>query len=261
MAAGDRLFYMPTREIYGHPEAYGLAYEPIEFASEDGTRLHGWFFPAGSAARGTVVHCHGNAGNITGHFERIRWLPPRGWNVLCFDYRGYGRSNGVPSRAGTIADARSAVRYVQTRSDVDAGRVVLWGQSLGGAIGIVVAAEIEAVRGIVVEGAFSSYRGEAGFICRQSVLFSPFAGLLTRALISNGHEPIGSVADIAPRPVFFICGTRDHIVDHRQTVALHEAAGEPKELWVIDGGGHTDATLRPDGPERLLSFFEQCVAD
>lgn len=259
MAAGDRLFYMPTHEIYGRPEAYGLSYQSVAFDSEDGTQLHGWFFPADGPPTGTVVHCHGNAGNITGHFERVRWLPPRGWNVLCFDYRGYGRSDGSPNRAGTIADARSAVRYVESRDDVDRGRIVLWGQSLGGAIGIVVAADLVTVRGIAVEGAFSAYRREAAYLCRQSVLLSPFAGILTRALISQGNDPIDRVAGIAPRPVFFVCGTRDHIVDYRQTLALHNAAGEPKELWVIDGGGHTDAALRPDGPDRLLRFFERCV--
>ena len=155
MAIGDRLFYYPTSVVYGRPESHGLTYESVCFESGDGTALHGWFFPSDGPTRGTIVHCHGNAGNITGHFEAVRWLPACGWNVLCFDYRGYGRSAGAPSRSGTIEDARAALRYALSRSDVDPRCVVMLGQSLGGSIGIVVAAECDTLRGLAVEGAFS----------------------------------------------------------------------------------------------------------
>ncbi len=259
MAAGDRLFYFPTRHVYGRPETYGLAYESVRFPSADGVSLHGWFFPAEGEAAGTVVHCHGNAGNITGHFEHVRWLPAQGWNVFCFDYRGYGESAGQPTRAGTIADAGAAIGYVCGRSDVDAGRVVLLGQSLGGAIGIVVAARTPSVRAVAVEGAFSNYRVEAHFVGRQNLLLAPLAGPLSRMLVSDGDDPIDWVGKIAPRPTLFVCGTNDRIVDHRQTIALHEAAGEPKELVVIEGGGHTDSMSRPEGRERFLQFFERSL--
>lgn len=259
MALGDGLFYMPTRSVYGHPETYALRYESVHFVSEPGVELHGLFFPACGPARGTVVHCHGNAGNITGHFEHVRWLPADGWNVLCFDYRGYGRSGGRPTREGTIVDGCAAVDYVQARPEVDTDRVVLLGQSLGGAVGIVVAVRRPSVRGVAVEGAFSNYRTEAAFISRQNILMRPAAGILARALISDGLDPIDWIARIAPRPTMFICGTSDTIVDYRQTVALHDAAGEPKTLHVIEGGGHADTMLEPKGRGRFLDFFDGCV--
>jgi len=259
MAAGDRLFYFPTQAVYGRPEAYGLAYEAVEFAGTDDVVLHGWFFPAVGAALGTIVHCHGNAGNITGHFEHVRWLPAEGWNVLCFDYRGYGRSTGRPTRAGTIADAHAAIAYVQARPNVDVSRVVVLGQSLGGAVATVAVAQAPLVRGLAVEGAFRDYRTEARFVGRQSVLMAPVAGVLSKALVSQGLDPIDWVARIAPRPTMFVCGTEDRIVDCQQTVALHEAAGDPKELHVIEGGGHTDSMLRPEGRRRFLEFFARCV--
>lgn len=260
MAVGDRLFYYPTSVVYGRPETYGLTYESLHFESGDGTALHGWFFPSDGEARGTVVHCHGNAGNITGHFEFVRWLPACGWNVFCFDYRGYGRSAGVPTRSGTIEDAHAAVRYASSRRDVDPHRLIILGQSLGGAIGIVVAAECNSACGLALEGAFSHYRTEAAFIGRQNFLMRPVAGLLSRALISVGYDPIDWVSRIAPTPTLFVCGTQDHIVDYRQTVALHDAAGEPKTLHVIDGGGHTDSMCTPEGREHFQRFFTTCVA-
>ncbi len=259
MGVGDGLFYFPTKHVYGRPESHGLDYEPVRFESVDGTELHGWFFPAVGEARGTIVHCHGNAGNITGHFESVKWLPAAGWNVFCFDYRGYGQSAGRPTRRGTIEDARSAVDHVRGREDVDAGRVVILGQSLGGAIGVVVAAQCSDVRGIAVEGAFSRYRAEAAFVCRQNIFMKPMASMLSRTLISEGSEPIDWVARIAPRPTMFVCGTADRIVDYHQTIALHESAGEPKSLHVIEGGGHTDSMCDSAGRERFERFFNTCV--
>lgn len=259
MAVGDGFFYYPTRSVYGRPETYGLSYESVFFAGADGAKLHGWFFPSSEQARGTVIHCHGNGGNITGHFEHVKWLPGCGWNVFCFDYRGYGMSSGRVTRAGTIEDGKAAVAYVQARGDVDPERIVLLGQSLGGAVGIVVTAQCPSVRGIAVEGAFSRYRAEAVFAARQNILTRGFAGLLSKMLISDGFEPIDSVGRIAPRPALFVCGTADRVVDYRQTVALYEAAGEPKSLHIIDGGGHTDAMLDAQGQNRFAEFFERCV--
>ena len=68
MAKGDRFFHHPTRCRYDHPQDHGLTCESVFFHSRDGNRLHGWFFPAGGRAAGTLVHCHGNAGNITAYW-------------------------------------------------------------------------------------------------------------------------------------------------------------------------------------------------
>ena len=206
-----------------------------------------------------MLHCHGNAGNITGHFEQVKWLPAACWNVLCFDYRGYGQSTGHPTRAGTIADAHAAAEYLQSRNDVDAESIVILGQSLGGAVGIVLAERWHGARGLAVEGAFSQYRAEAMYVCRKNIFMRPLAGLMAKTLISEGLEPIDSVSSLASLPKLFVCGTDDGIVDFRQTVALHDAAAPPKELHVIDGGGHTDSMCLLEGRDRILSFFEGCL--
>jgi len=127
MIGCDRFFYYPNAHEYGSPQEFRLACESVSFHAADGTRLHGWFFPAEGEPVGTVLHLHGNAGNITGHFHHVAWLPGAGWNVLCFDYRGYGRSEGRVTRAGTIADAHGALNHLLGRPDVDAGRIVALG--------------------------------------------------------------------------------------------------------------------------------------
>jgi len=259
--AGDRWFYHPSQAVYAAPEEIDLPYESVHFASGALT-LHGWFFPATGAgeAKGTIVHCHGNGGNITGHFKFIAWLPAMGWNVFAFDYRGFGRSEGDPTRAGTIADAHAAVEYVQSRPDVASDRVVVLGQSLGASVAIVVAAQRDDLAGAVIEGAFSSYRGAAAFVCRQSLFLwgvAPF----TKMLVGSGLDPIDFVGNGLSLPKLFITGTADRICDHRQTVALHATASDPKELWVIPGGAHLEALRDADGEgrSRVEGFLSRCV--
>ncbi|MCH8964027.1 MAG: alpha/beta fold hydrolase, partial [Planctomycetes bacterium] len=137
MALFDSQFYRPSSEQYDNPENHGLRYDAVEFVTLDGVRLSAWWFPADGSARGTVIHFHGNAGNITGHFVQTAWLPAAGYHVLCFDYRGFGGSEGTVTRTGTILDAHAAIDYVLAREDADPMRILLFGQSLGGAVAIV----------------------------------------------------------------------------------------------------------------------------
>jgi fermentation-respiration switch protein FrsA (DUF1100 family) len=268
MARGDRFFYYPTRTVYDRPEEHGLAYEPVWFEARDGVRLHGWFLPAEGRALGTLVHCHGNAGNVTGHYQFVAFMPQRGWNVLCFDYRGFGESAGRPTREGAVADTHAALDYAKTRNDVDADRLVLFGQSLGGTVAILAAAGRNDLAAVAVEGAFSSYREEARHVCRHTWWLWGVSAIVPRVFIAAGCDAIDCVARIGAIPKLFICSTRDSIVDHRQTFALHDAATEPKELWVIEDGGHGGALVvdeaEPNGPaaerrDRFCEFLQTAV--
>lgn len=248
MARGDRFFFHPTATVYDRPEEHGLRYEPVTFASRDGTSLHGWFLPAVGEARGTIVHSHGNAGNITGHYRFVAWLPERGFNVFCFDYRGFGRSAGRPTREGAVLDVHAAVDQVRDRPDVAADRIVLFGQSLGGTLALVAAGQRDDLAAVAVEGAFATFRSEARHVCRRTWWLWGVSGLVPRMFIAPGCDPIEFVERLGPIPKLFICGTADRIVDYRETAALHDRAMDPKELWVLEGGGHTDALI-DDGPD------------
>jgi hypothetical protein len=260
MSIADRFFYYPTRVRYDSPGEYGLAFESVCFRSDGGVRLHGWFFPATGTARGTVVHAHGNAGNVSAHFPYVAWLPGRGWNVLCFDYRGYGQSQGRPTRAGTLADVRAAIEYVPTRADVDPARVVLFGQSIGGTLGLVAAAGRNDLRGLVIDGAFAAYRREAREVLRRSLLWG-VAGLVSRYLVSDDDSPIEIMNRLPDVPKLFLCGTADRIVKAQHTIDLYEAAPAPKRLHVIEDGGHCDWVFSESDEHhaRVTAFLDECV--
>ena len=261
MALFDSQFYRPSCKQYDTPENHGLRHDAVEFVTRDGVRLSAWWFPADGSARGTVIHFHGNAGNISGHFVQTAWLPAAGYNVMCFDYRGFGESEGGVTRAGTVSDAHAAIDYVLTRQDVDPARVLLFGQSLGGAVAIVAAAERDDLAGVAVDGAFSDYREEVRWVLKQHWLTRGVAKLIARWGISRGQDPIDCVQRVAPTPLFLMHGKEDRICPWEMSQDLYDRANEPKGLWLIDGAGHYEALN--DMPQvtrpKLLRYFEACV--
>ena len=263
MMSCNRVFYYPDRKDRGSPAEHSLAFEEVFFKTEGDQMLHGWFLPAasGKPTRGTVLHLHGNAANITGHYEFARWLPAEGYNLLVFDYRGYGRSEGHVTRDGTIQDAMAALDYLRERGDLDSDRILVWGQSIGGAISVVLTAERRnQIRGLAVEAGFSCYRG----IVRHHALHHPLLLVLAwwfPFLIDQEWCPIDYVDQVSPVPVFFIHGTTDRVVPCRMSQAMHDRAKPPKELWLIEGMDHYEVwQAQPEvAKRRLLEFFERTL--
>src|SRR5947207_2938863 len=120
------VFFQPTGSIYATPGQYGIEYQPVEFKAADGTALFAWFLPARGEPKGSVLYLHGNAQNISAHFSNVAWMPAAGFNVLAFDYRGYGGSEGKPTLAGVQLDIDAAMRVLLERKDVDRNRIVVF---------------------------------------------------------------------------------------------------------------------------------------
>ncbi len=254
----ERLFYQPTRGATSPPPHLAAA-EPAWFPSGDGTRLHGWFIPAtGTPSRdaATVLHVHGNAGNIESHAWFSEFLPPAGFNVFIFDYRGYGRSAGRPRRRGPlIEDAIAALDALLARPEVEPRRIGMFGHSLGGAIGLNVMAKRPEVRAAVIMSAFSSWREMAA----SAIGGGPVSRVLARLLIRDGARPDEAIARIE-RPLLIIHGTGDAIVPvafsrRLATRARHAAFVE------VPGGDHND--MRDTHPEidaMIIQFFRENLA-
>jgi fermentation-respiration switch protein FrsA (DUF1100 family) len=258
----DGKFYYPDRDGYERPETFRLAYEDVHFRTKDGLTLHGWFFPAAAAkVRGTVVHFHGNAANIGAHLGLVWWLPAQGYNLLMFDYRGYGESEGRVSRAGTIADGHAALDYALRRPDVQGRPLFVYGQSLGGAVGIVVAAQRPEVAAVVAESPFSGYRRIAARHVARLVKWDWLARGIAVLTVSAGYDPIDVVGRLSPRPLLIVVAGADQICFPESGRELFEAAGEPKEFWLAPEAEHLgilsdyDEELR----ERVVGLFERAA--
>ncbi|HBA85707.1 MAG TPA: hypothetical protein DCZ95_16620, partial [Verrucomicrobia bacterium] len=259
----SRYLYYPDHRVYQTPQEKGLRFEAVDFSSSDGTALSGWFVPATRKAIGTIIHFHGNAQNMTAHFSFVDWLPAEGFNIFIFDYRGYGRSGGTPQRQGLHDDCIAAIAYVQQRPDVDPDALLIFGQSLGGAHALAVLGEkrYNGVQAVAIDSAFYSYRA----IVRDKIGEMPIAWIakwpLSFLVINNRYSPGAVVQKISPTPLLLIHGTADQVIPYRHAQALFKKAREPKELWTIEGGAHTDA-LTTHGDiyrKRLAEFFTSAV--
>jgi fermentation-respiration switch protein FrsA (DUF1100 family) len=261
LAGCNSLFFFPYRTQVYSPDQLGLKYDDVYFAARDGTRLHAWFLPARSAAEGTILFLHGNAENISTHILSVRWLPAQGFNVFLPDYRGYGASAGEPSIEGMQDDMDSALRTLLARPDVDPDRIVVLGQSLGGAIAIYNVAHSSYrrhIRGLAVESTFASYRGIAREKLAAFWLTWPLQYPLSR-LVSDRYSPARAVALISPIPLLIIHGDRDPIVPVKHGRRLFELAREPKELWIVPGGGHIQAFQHSRCRDRFVLWLQQVL--
>jgi fermentation-respiration switch protein FrsA (DUF1100 family) len=252
-------FYYPDHVLYNTPANTGLKFENVVFASGDGTRLTGWFIPAAGyqkpkSAKGTVVHFHGNAQNMSAHWQFVAWLPQRGFNVFVFDYRGYGASQGSPEPKGVFEDSNAALSYVRSRKDIDSERLIILGQSLGGtnAIAVVGSGNRAGVTAIAIEATFSSY---------SSIANDKISG--AGALVDNTYSAENYVANLAPIPLLLLHGTSDPVIPYAHSLRLFDKAHEPKTMVTVEGGGHIEALTPRFGvkyQEALLDFFDASLS-
>jgi len=249
------LFFKPTPRLYSDPAAAGFTSEAVKFKAADGTNLTGLFFPSDGPAKGTVVHFHGNGQNITAHYPYSAWLAGAGYNVFIFDYRGYGASGGKPSLAGLVEDGKAALAQALKLPGAEPGRVIVFGQSLGGAIAVAAVAESGfKPAAMVLEGTFYSYRQVASAVMRRRWLTWPFCWLPYLA-VSGRHSPADYIGRI-DCPKLFLHSVSDNTVPFAQGRKLYAAAGAPKEFLEVPAG-HVEAfaAFRGSYGPRLLTFL------
>lgn len=223
----QHLIYFPARDLIATPRAVGMPYEDVWLATEDNVRVHGWFI-ATPGARATVLHLHGNAGNISHRLERIKLFAELGLSVFLVDYRGYGQSEGRPSEEGTYRDARAAWRYLTERRGLRPDQIVVHGESLGGAVATWLAAQ-HMPRALIVESGFTSLAALGAEL---------YPWLPVRWLLRYRYPSAANLERVRA-PVLVIHSRDDEIIPFHHGRALHAAAREPKQLLELNGS-HND---------------------
>lgn len=227
----NAMIYFPVRypEGFWEPREFGLPVEDCFFTTEDGVTLHGWWVHQ-PGTRQVLLWCHGNAGNLTHRLENIVMLRDEvKVNVLIFDYRGYGRSEGRPDEPGLYRDARAAYEFLISTKHVEPEQIILFGRSLGGAVAVDLACR-RPVAGLILESTFTSAKEMA----RRVIPLLPVH--LVLGVRFDSVEKIGKLYI----PVLIIHGTADEVVPYELGRKLFAAANDPKEFYAIEGADHNN---------------------
>jgi pimeloyl-ACP methyl ester carboxylesterase len=236
------LLYRPARRIGQTPAALGLEFRDAPIDTEDGERLAAWWVLARRPVIGHMLFCHGNGGNIGDRVRNAALLTAVGFDVLLFDYRGYGNSTGRADERGTYRDARAARAALLSQPGIDPARVFFLGESLGGAVALKLALEAPP-RGLVLQSTFTSIRD----VARHHYPLIPVA------VVPDAYPSLQRVGALRA-PLLVLHGDRDETVPLVHGETLFQAAPEPRRLRIFSGLGHDVALAATDYPRTIASW-------
>lgn len=244
----DRMVFFPTRDMEATPADIGLDYDDIFIEVGDSEQVHAWYVRARiednadtNSGAPTVLFFHGNGGNISHRLPTIELIAGLGANIMLFDYRGYGRSDGVPSEDNMFSDALACYRrLIDTRGTLP-DQIILFGRSLGGAVAIELATRVECA-GLIVESSFTSAKAMG------KLMFPYFpVGLLLKHKFSSIDK-----IDRINCPLLVTHSKEDDMIPFQMGRALFEKAQGPKQLVQI-AGLHNERDYMQD------SSYRNCV--
>lgn len=235
-AAQRQYIFEPKPLLQTTPERLGLKFEEVHIQSGSGAEhgdLFAWWIPAEHADAPILLYMHGNDKNISAatDLDRVVHLHGMGYNLLTFDYRGYGKSTGgEPNEVKVYEDAEAAWSYLIKQRAADTKRIFIYGHSLGGAIAIDLAARHPEAAGIIAESTFTTM-ADMGRL--------EYAYLPADLLVNQRFDSLDKMARLKV-PVLFIHGTWDRRVPSRMSQRLYDSAPQPKVLKLIEGGEHNN---------------------
>ncbi len=237
-----RNLYYPMKVIEYDLSVYKIPFEDIYLKTGDGVKINCWFVPAANA-RYTLIFFHGNAGNVGHRVEKLKTLHGLGVNILAVEYRSYGRSDGRPSEKGLYLDAFTAYQYLVDIRKIPPEQIIIYGESLGGAVAIDLASRVKAA-GLITEGTFSNEVDMARTI---------FPGM-PAFILSSKYDSLSKIKKVSV-PKLFIHSTNDELVPFELGCKLYSAAGEPKRQAKLRGGHNNAYFVSKDDYARAISSF------
>jgi len=250
------LFFYPRKQLLDNCAAQKFSPEDVWFQASDGVNLHGWFFSGGTNAKGTILVLHGNAENLSTHVSGVLWLVQAGFNLFIFDYRGYGKSEGRAEIQGVHLDAEAALKTLLSLPRTG-GKVVILGQSLGGAIAVHTTANSphkDRIAVLVIDSVFSGYRLIAREKLSQFYITWPLQYPLS-FLVNDSYSPIRWIRKVSPAPLLIIHGGRDTVVPMHHGQILYDEALPPKKFWMSPVPGHVSSFADEGVREELVRYL------
>ncbi|XP_011093780.1 protein bem46 isoform X1 [Sesamum indicum] len=275
VAFQEKLVYVPvlpglTKSYPMTPARLRLLYEDVWLTSSDGVSLHAWFIKLFPDCRGpTILFFQENAGNIAHRLEMVRIMLQRlQCNVFLLSYRGYGASEGLPSQHGITKDAQAALDHLVQRTDIDTSKIVVFGRSLGGAVGAVLTKNNpDKVAALILENTFTSILDMAGVLLPFLKWFIGKSNTkgprVLNFLVRSPWSTIDIISEIK-QPILFLSGLQDEMVPPSHMEMLYaKAATHNRQCLFVDfpTGMHMDTWLA--GGDRywrtIKEFIENSV--
>lgn len=247
----SRYIYYPDKTLDMTPGDVGLKYDDLMLKTEDGESISAWYVPAAtnSDSAVTLLDCHGNAGDMGDRVNSVLTFHNMGYNLMIFDYRGYGKSSGKPTEDGTYKDAMAAWNYLVHDRGMPTNRIVVFGRSLGGAVASWLARDVNPAA-LVLESVFTSAPDMAAML---------YSFLPSRLLCRFKYDTVDNVRNVKC-PVFVAHSGEDEMIPFEHGQKIFSAAGEPKAFFEMRGGHNAGGLdIHPEYQQILERFIDEHV--
>lgn len=239
----SKYVYFPTYEIVSTPSDAGLFYEDIMLETSDGINISAWYIPSENP-RGTVLFFHGNGGNISHRIEFIEMFYSINLSTFIIDYRGYGKSEGVPTEEGTYLDAEAAWNYLVEEKKIEPSSIIIYGRSLGGPIGARIAEKYKP-KAFILDSTFTSIKDIGAKLY-------PF--LPVRKFFKFEYNTIEYLKGV-DCPVLVIHSRADNYIPFSHAQKLLETIDSRKELVETLGDHNTNFMVSREDYKNSIDFF------
>jgi hypothetical protein len=253
--ACTQLIFQPLRPHIYTPDIVKLKYDDIYAVAAQGVRLFGWKLHAERGHAGSLIFFHGNGENISTQFTNVYWLAEQGYDVYLFDYRGYGKSEGVAELDAIVNDFDTMLGAVIESLPEDE-KLIVMGHSFGASLSIYGLAHSRyraRIAALISVSAFADYHQEVQEVLSRSWLTWALQWPLAYT-IDNSYRPLDSVALVSPVPLLIMHSKQDEIVELHHARELYKAAEPPRDIRIVEGD-HNHTFSRQENREVLLDYL------
>ena len=249
-----------ARKDVPKPSQFGIQdFEELKIPTPDGESLSAFLIRPSNkqfARNITMIAFHGNAGNIGHRIPIAKVLESSlGANVLMLEYRGYGQSTGDPNEKGLTIDAQTGLDYIRQHPELRNTKIIIYGQSLGGAVGISLAARNQErgdIAALILENTFLSIRKMIPAALPPARYLAPFCHQ-----IWPSEEVLPTITKM---PILFLSGLHDEIVPPMHMKQLYEICKAPVKIWKeLPNGDHNSTVAEPGYFQHVEQFVREEV--